>query len=273
MSNETSGMRVVIACDCDPDRPDFGGTRYDSRQKLIWRGVRDGIPALVAALEDWADKEGIPRPPITWCVRSDLQMAEIYGDCAWPYRQFEKLWRKLEASGDEIAWHPHLWRWSDAHGCWYQETEDDEWIAECLERGYEALCKTYGGRIITSRMGWEFHNNVTMQKIDELGIQLDMSAVPGRRRKAKSDRGSMKHGELDWEITGPEPYHPSCKDYRRPAVDGETALDVMEVPRAACKSRLWGIVCKAWRATTALRRGDMHSPLSQSDGSGYVGDR
>ena len=34
---------VVIGCDCDPDRPQYGGVRYDSREPLKWRGVREGV--------------------------------------------------------------------------------------------------------------------------------------------------------------------------------------------------------------------------------------
>jgi hypothetical protein len=44
-------MIVIIACDVDPDRPQFGGTRFDIfKDRLAWRGVERGIPALRAII-------------------------------------------------------------------------------------------------------------------------------------------------------------------------------------------------------------------------------
>jgi len=213
---------------------------------------------------------GIERPRITWCVRADLQMYEVHGDAAWSYRHFERLWGGLEAAGDEIAWHPHLWRWSDTHGCWYQETEDDAWMRECLRCGFEALTEARGEPPVSCRMGWEFHNNVTMQMLDELGVRIDLSAVPGRVRGPKSDRGSIRHGQLDWEGTGPVPYHPSRADYRRPPADDESALSVLEVPRAGVASPGWGLVRRSWGALRAIGRGDWRSVLRRHGDGPYV---
>ncbi len=261
---------AMILCDCDPDRPDFGGTRYDDRRPPTWRGVEEGIPALVEALDDLARQTGDDRAPITWCIRADLQMGETYSDCAWAFRRFEPLWRSLEASGDTIGWHPHLWRWSDEHGCWYQETEDERWIVECLETGYESLCDAYGDHIEICRMGWEFHNNVTMRTLDRLGLQMDASAVPGRRRGPGNDRGSFRHGELDWETTGAEPYRPSVTDYRRPAADGEASLDIVEVPRTVSRSALWGVARRLRSMTAALRAGSITRALWPRRQGAYI---
>lgn len=229
-------LDVVIGCDCDPDRPGYDGTRYDSRAPLRWHGVRNGIPRAREIADEFVDDFGSP-VRITWCVRSDAQMADIYGDFAWPYAEFADLWQELEAEGDEIAWHPHLWRWDEEDGCWYQEIEDEEWIRDCLRGGYEALCERMGRVPTTSRMGWEFHNNVTMDEIRRLGITLDFSAIPGRFTPGAADRwGSSFNGHVDWHDTPQEPYVPSALDYRRPA-DGETGSDLVELPMSVFRSR------------------------------------
>lgn len=197
-------------------------------------------------------------------------MDRIYGDCAWPFWWFERMWRELEAAGDEIAWHPHLWRWSDEHGCWYQETEDEAWIRECLEAGYQRLCAAYGGKIEVCRMGWEFHSAMTMQAVDRLGVRMDVSAVPGRRRGPRSDRGSMRHGALDWEGTGRAPYHPCALDHRRPARNGEPSLRLLEVPRSVAGAGLWGGVHRLRRIAALLRTGRLREALEPGNEGAYV---
>lgn len=250
-SNKDSVLYVVIGCDCDPDRPQYGGVRYDSRAPLRWRGVRDGI-RLAREMADEIEDDFGNKPQITWCVRSDLQMHEIYGDCAWPYGEFSDLWQNLSEQGDEIAWHPHLWRWSDEHGCWYQEIEDEGWMRDCLYEGYEALSTRVGHPPTTSRMGWEFHNNLTMRQIDELGIKVDFSAVPGRFTSGHADKwGSMFNCYVDWRNTPEKPYRPSESDYRREAQAGERSLRLTEVPMSTFQSRLLNIGAHLRRAAEA----------------------
>jgi len=244
-------LYVVIGCDCDPDRPQYGGTRYDSRTPLKWRGVREGILRAREIADDIQDGFGNP-VRITWCVRSDLQIKEIYGDCAWPYSEFVDLWESLAERGDEIAWHPHLWRWSERHRCWYQEIEDDDWIRDCLHQGYAALSSSMGRAPITSRMGWEFHNDTTMQAIDKLGVKVDFSAIPGRFTPGAGDHlGSIFNCYVDWRNTPEKAYVPSAADYRRGPSGNEEALRVTELPMSTFRSGVLGIAARLRRAAKA----------------------
>ncbi len=235
---------IVILCDCDPDTPAYGGVAYNERAALRWRGVVEGIPALIEALEEMEKRLGV-RINIIWCVRADAQMKEIYGDAAWPYREFIELWTELEKRGDVIAWHPHLWRWSTERKCWYQEIADEEWMGECLEEGYAAICSAANKRITIGRMGWEFHNNFTIRVLDELGVEADFSAVPGYYCQGDENSGSCFHKFADWRGAPRHPYHPSKADYRRPAQDGEEELAIWEVP-------LWSQVALPWRVLGRL---------------------
>jgi len=261
--------KPIILADCDPDRPDYGGAGYGERDRDTWRGVTDGIPALLDALRGTAGhlREAIR---FIWCVRADRQIEEMHGDPAWAYRQFEELWRALADSGDLIAWHPHLWRWSDRHRCWYQETEDEAWIEDCMRTGHQALSEAVGSPVEISRMGWESHSNVTMRIADELGISLDISAGPGRVREAAADRGSVKHGQLDWSGTPQEPYRPSTADYRRPPRDGEGELGITELPRTAMGSKSWALVRWGWRSLRAIGRREWSGVPRVSSIGAYV---
>lgn len=247
-------LDVVIGCDCDPDRPVIGGVRYDCREPLVWRGVREGIPRAREIANACRDDLG-QAIRITWCVRADAQMAELYGDAAWPYGEFAELWRELEACGDEIAWHPHLWRWDDQSGCWYQEIEDAEWIRTCLREGHQALSEQLGRPPLTSRMGWEFHNNVTMQEIAHLGIRVDFSAIPGRYTVGSADRwGSKFNCHVDWRGAPEHPYVPDPADYRRPTRDA-SGSSLIEVPMAVFHSIPLGIVAFGRSLLKARGRG------------------
>lgn len=229
-------LDVVVGCDCDPDRPGYGGARHDTRGELAWRGVEEGVPRLRGIADTVLDDFGNP-VRITWCIRSDLQMREIYGDCAWPAAQFASLWRDLESAGDELAWHPHVWRWDHRAGCWYQEIEDDEWITECLEAGHRDLARRLGHAPVTSRTGWEFHNNTTMTTIRRLGIRVDFSAIPGRHTPGCPDQwGSRLNCHVDWRGTPEEPYVPARSDYRRPE-EGEGNGRLRELPMSVLDSR------------------------------------
>ncbi len=266
-NNKDATLYVVIGCDCDPDRPQYGGVRYDSREPLKWRGVREGVDRARETTEQVEDDYG-NHASITWCVRSDLQMQQIYGDCAWPYAEFADLWESLAERGDEIAWHPHLWRWSGQHSCWYQEIEDEGWMRDCLRQGYKALATHMGRAPTTSRMGWEFHDDVTMQQVSDLGIEVDFSAVPGRFTPGRRDRwGSMFNCYVDWRNTPEKPYMPSASDYRIDVEAEQEALRVRELPMSTFRSRLLGMGAHLRRAVKAKGWGRVKQLYTISNGN------
>lgn len=227
---------VVIGCDCDPDRPEYGGMKFDQAGPAHqWMGVKRGIADLSEACRAIRDGEG-KGLKVTWLLRADEQIGLIHGDWAYSLREHSPLWQALQDSGHELGWHPHLWRWNQDQGFWYQEVEDEPWIEHCLKGGFEAFSEALG-RPKSARMGWVYHNNFTMRIFDELCIRVDLSGVPGQRFPRGPDkRGSLLIGGCDWSITPERPYYPSVKDYRRPAQQGEKTLKVLELPNSTMKS-------------------------------------
>jgi hypothetical protein len=259
-------LTLLIGCDADPDRPRYGAPRYDSRHPLQWSGLRQGLPRCADILEGIAQTHGM-RPKVTWCVRSDLQVGELHGDPAWSYIEFESLWRSLEDAGDEIGWHPHLWRWSDTAQCWHQEIEDEAWIEDCLVTGHRALCDRTRARVVSARGGWEFHNNTTMRTLAALGVAADFSASPGRQTAPDSEsEGSSFDRYMDWTITPDEPYQPSCADYRRPARDGEGSLEIWEIPRSVYVPRTLRFAAQTWARASRLCRGRFREAVGRQVG-------
>jgi hypothetical protein len=224
-SVRSRALHVVLACDADPDRPGYGGIPLNSREKHVWNGIERGIPKLLNALKEIIDHEGgLPR--VTWFLRSDEQMNELYGDHCWPAVGFRQIWDDLVERKHEIGWHPHLWGWSEKHGTWYQEINDNEWIRKCLIDGFSSLNREF--KIGTVRTGWDYHNNLTMKTLEDLGIKADLSALPGFENTSYVDNNrNLIQNRYDW-IGAPEvPYRPSSTDYR--AIGN---MSIIEIPHA-----------------------------------------
>jgi len=244
-------LKVVICCDVDHDILGYNiaATRFDVyKEKLGWKSIENisRINETCNLVQDYKSNSA----KVTWFVRSDEQLKIIFDDYAYPLRSFSNLWKKLEQQGDEIAWHPHLWRWSKKNQCWYQEISDSEWINRCLESGYREFIKITQN-VSSVRMGWGFHNNFTMKKMNDLGLKVDLSATPGLERSGSPDeRGSHFLNSYDWSLTPEQPYHPSQQDYRRPSEKNERSLEILVIPvTTAPKKRTKILTEKALRLT------------------------
>jgi hypothetical protein len=240
-------LYIVIGCDCDPDRPRFGGTRIDQRlSPHKWRGVSEGIPCLKKLCEKVKDRMG-HAPKYTWCVRCDQQIKQIYGSPSWVLSEFLDRWNDLEGQGDEVGWHLHLWRWHEARNCWRQEISDENWICKNMEEGYQSFRKAWGKPPTCLRTGWTFHSNLTMNKANELGITVDFSALPGFSSSLSPDSKRFEN-YVDWEVTPAFPYHPSSKDYRRPTLNEKESLNLIEIPCSVLESALLSFLDNTVRA-------------------------
>lgn len=244
-------LKAVICCDVDHDILGYNiaATRFDVyKEKLGWKSIENisRIKETCNLVQDCKSNSA----KVTWFVRSDEQLKIIFDDYAYPLRNFSNLWKRLEQQGDEIAWHPHLWRWSKKNQCWYQEISGNEWINRCLEKGHKEFVKITKN-VSSVRMGWGFHNNFTMKKMNDLGLQVDLSATPGLERLGSPDeRGSHFLNSYDWSITPEQPYRPSQQDYRRPAEKNERSLEILVIPvTTALKKRTKILTEKALRLT------------------------
>lgn len=224
---------VIIACDCDPDRPRYNGMPYNSRKRLVWRGITKGISNAKKIANNFEDSYG-ENPKFTWFVRSDDQIKEIYGDYAWQYKRFSKLWKGLEKNGDEIGWHPHLWKWSKKYKIWYQEVANEKWIESCLRNGYYAIPKIFKPK--STRMGWNFHNNLTIKILSQLNILVDLSALPNMSSNRCINDIKLPCGVYDWIGTSETPYFPSLNDYK---ISSKEILSILEVPLTCFEIPFW----------------------------------
>lgn len=219
-----STLYIALTLDVDSDYFDIslmdGG--LGSGPPMRWRGIEEGIPLISEVLQTYADDfAGKPKP--TWFVRVDGQLAALYGDAGYLLEKHKELWRQFLDRGDEIGWHAHLYRLEK--GKWRQEIEDARLVV-ALKEVYGVL-RRKGFLPLSSRIGEAFCSNAVLTTLDELGINCDATAMPGRVRKDEE-----RH--LDWETTPQEPYHPSRSDYRQP---GPKPLNLLEVPMSMVETK------------------------------------
>lgn len=212
-----SDLYIVISIDTDEDT--YDKNVFQGAEIVTWKGVEEGIPKILSELAGYTDGDG-HAIKYTWFVRCDRQLQEIFGDPAHFYRYYRELWRQRAAQGDEIAWHPHLYEHD------LNARNSEEQIILDLHDCYRAARST-GSDITTSRIGRSFCSNGVVRTLQNLGIKIDSTAMPGRKRK---DR----YNSIDWEPTPGHPYHPSKLDYRVPGAD---AFSLLEAPMSMIETK------------------------------------
>jgi|SRR5579863_989220 len=190
---------ICFTIDTDPD----GVTgRLINRSNLRWQGL-EGIGRLMDQMAPAAP--GRSRIPITWFVRADGQLRTAYGTDQYLLERFAPLWSEAAGAGDEIGWHPHLYRHSGKEMEVELITDSSEAVDE-LERICREL-RASGFQAVAFRNGEGWHTPATYAKVEDLGFLWDCTAIPGRK-------GPDGH-PLDWLNSPNQPYFPG-RDLRSP---------------------------------------------------------
>ena len=238
MTSVPRTVHIVIGCDTDPDRE--GMIDGVPAGTLAWRGMTEGIPALKRSLQGVRDAVG-REPVFTWLLRADEQIRAVHGEYGAVARTHAALLRGLEGSGDELGWHPHFWRRRSAGDPWAQEVDDVAWQVDMLRRAHEDLAASLPSEVRSVRMGWDYHNDETFRTLEELGISIDFSAIPGMRTYTGTPPAGGEN-LFDWHTSPRAPYRPSVTDYRRAAEGSERSRTLLEVPNFVSTSRGWSLL-------------------------------
>jgi hypothetical protein len=233
---------IVIGCDTDPDRESLLGPLPAGQ--LQWRGMLEGIPALKRSVAAIADRAGSP-PRFTWLLRADEQVRAHHGSFAWALEANRPFLDGLVASGDELGWHPHFWRFDASLKRWHQEIDDSAWQLTML-RDANAALRRAGLTPTSVRMGWTYHTPDTMRALDELGVRVDFSALPGLRTLHATGANNTRSENLyDWFDAPAATYRPARDDHRRAEQGTTSAERILELPTFVARSAFWGLLAGA----------------------------
>jgi hypothetical protein len=196
---------ICLTIDTDPDN--LSGKTIN-RRSLEWDGLLYGMREFHAAL---------PEIPLTWYVRADGQLEDAYGSVLYLFEQYRDFWEQALARGDELGWHPHLYR---------QPTPDAEPIfltdeaqaVEELTRLWQQVQHT-GFDLPTFRMGEAWHTPHTLDLLESLGFQVDSTCIPDR------DDSASGHPR-NWAGAPNQPYYPDRTDIRRAGA----VRNLLEIP-------------------------------------------
>jgi len=211
---KNNDLYIVMSIDIDEDSFD---KNVFTNKGFNWRGVEEGIPSMLSALKDYRDVNG-NQIKYSWFIRCDMQLKKIYGDPLYLFEKYNRLWTERKNRGDELAWHFHPYDHN------LSLLDDDQRIVKDLKECHRVM-RSRGFNLPASRIGRAFGSNALLKALFDLGIKLDSSALPGRKRIDANNH-------IDWETTTQGPFYPSASDYR---VAGKNSTGLLEVPMSMIK--------------------------------------
>lgn len=204
-------LEVFVSVDLDPDPQDDSHT-----DSLSWTAVDDVCPRIADVLARTIGDDG-SSATATWFVRSDDRVAAAHdGHAGWLVEHLKPLLTARQSAGDCVGWHPHI---EAKNGQGWHNAASTTAMPGILQRGAAAF-RALGFEPDCTRMGGNAGSRDILSTLEELGVRVDSSAMPGRARQDQSF-------EFDWTTTPTEPYRPSRSDYRLP---GDPAHAITEVP-------------------------------------------
>lgn len=207
---------IAITVDVEGEWYGFPGEQSDFKVEALARNL-ENLENSLNAIEDTLSI----KIPITWFIRCDDAIAGQYGENTWLIGYLSDFIDRRSSKGDLFGIHPHLY---SLRGDSWATTVEAGSQCDQIERAVIGWVKILGCIPKCSRIGEALMNDQIAELISEMGIKIDSTALPGRKR---FDNGF----QFDWEPTLNTPYYPSKADYRVTSshLDGEN-LRFLEVP-------------------------------------------
>ena len=161
-------LTIALTFDLDPDVFDESVASSEARTRISWRGISQAIPLIREQLASLGARHGVAPCP-SWFVRVDNQIETIWGRPGFLLEEYGALFETLEAAGEEIAWHPHLYRQTGTG--WVQET-DPAALNDKMEAALGDM-RAFGYAPRTARIGEAYGSSAIMAAFDRLGIAYD----------------------------------------------------------------------------------------------------
>jgi hypothetical protein len=227
---------AFLSIDVEPDAFQVG--RADGS---AWAGF-DAMYAFAETLRAEL-RQRLERPvAFGWYLRTDPQIAEIFGRADWLFSAYRDRLAALAAHGDYFGVHSHPIRWSAAHGCWVHDFGDAEWVAHSLRAALRAFARGAGEPARRYRCGAGFMTDEMCAVMDECGVQVELALEPvagwglsSAEVPTSVDGSPIVGAYTDCSGAPRTAYHPSRRDFRVRAT--AEARNVLMVPLSTATVR------------------------------------
>jgi glycosyltransferase involved in cell wall biosynthesis len=203
-----ASLPIVLCIDIEPDRRmvSRGGVEpllgFEKLMTLL-PGLRDRVAAVTGVA-----------PLFTWFLRMDPQIADAYGSPIALADHYERELVELMAAGDEVAVHPHAWRWK---GYWVNDHADWAWVNHSADVALDAFAQVYGRPATAFRYGANYMSGPLARHLDDVGVAVDITIDPGRRATRSLVPSEPATGFIPDTRTAPAfAYRPLRDDYLVP---------------------------------------------------------
>ncbi len=169
----TKTIPILLCCDVEPDTRSL-----DPLSRCDWVGF-ERIVELVKQLRSRLEVATQRRANMSWFVRMDPQITQVYGSAGWAAARYGTIFDTLAASGDEIGLHVHPSQWHDEGNYWIQNFADQSWVSKCVESGFSAFELSFGRPCQLFRFGDHWMNDETIDLLRRLGTICDLTVEPG----------------------------------------------------------------------------------------------
>jgi hypothetical protein len=218
---------VIMCIDVEPDAREV--------EAFDWAGWKGFIAAHRFFTQLRPQLEGATGAPVrfSWFLRMDPQIEHAYGSPSWVVKRYSEIFRELESAGDELGLHTHVWRWDELSRRWVSDQGNQEWIDHCVRVSFEAFQRELGRPCRSFRFGDHWMNNETMQLLEELGAQFDLTLEPGLKAPRVRNSRELSTGSLpDYRGVPRHPYRPSKSNFKEPGFSEGREIQVIPLSTA-----------------------------------------
>lgn len=204
-----SEFNLCITLDTDAD-PVFENHKNSTTFKNLESGL-ENLSENISLIETKLDK----KIPISWFVRLDNQIKDLYGEYDWILNKYSKFWDKQLNKKNEIHWHAHIYQKINNH--WFFPENDNVFI-ENIGKVHNYI-KIHHKNFNCIRIGEACMTNNIMNYLKGTGLKGDSSCIPGRKRDDKEKF-------FDWSNSPNKPYFPSKTNYQIENIENKKFLEI-----------------------------------------------
>lgn len=206
----TAKVPIVVTVDIEPD-----AFFTDRNRPVPWSGYERVYEFLSSVRARLASATGLPAK-FFWTLRMDPQIADTYGAPDWAARHYAKAIQDCVIQGDEFGVHTHAYRWDSPRRNWVVDHGNQPWVDHCVISSFESFRKVFGEDCRSFRFGDGWMSNETMQLVEKLGADFDLTLEPGQEPRLAVFPDKPFTGSLpDLTAIPVHPYRPDRSDFRK----------------------------------------------------------